>query len=214
MFNNPTPVDSPLIDERSVTSFRQVFGDLLSRSTRLDTAMLRVRLSGVDLSEGEVGGLERLRLLVAEVSAQTLEEEAFALLSDPEKRGNLTRVLALLQAGRMELRSAPLAGWSPDFSVFSGPQGPLGLILGLHWIQRPFPHRGPAWGATFGPEEAKRGGQRFQEIWDGAHEIGPAIRRLLERATKRWEADRPPSLLEGVAPPPFPFQGKPLGEKG
>ena len=80
MFKSPTPVPSPLIDERSVTSFRQVFGDLLGRSTRLDTAMHRVRLSGVDLSEGEVGGLERLRLLVAEVNAQTLEEEAFALL--------------------------------------------------------------------------------------------------------------------------------------
>ena len=123
--------------------FRRVFGDLLSRSTRLDTAMHRVRLSGVDLSEGEVGGLERLRLLVAEVNAQTLEEEAFALLMDPERRENLTRVLALLQAGRMELRSAPLAGWSPDFSVFSGPQGPLGLILGLHWIHSdPFPTEG------------------------------------------------------------------------
>lgn len=208
-----SPVYPPLIDERSVTPFRRVFGDLLSRSTRLDTAMHRVRLSGVDLSEGEVGGLERLRLLVAEVNAQTLEEEAFALLMDPERRENLTRVLALLQAGRMELRSAPLAGWSPDFSVFSGPQGPLGLILGLHWIQRPFPHRGPAWAATFGPEEAERGGQRFQEIWDGAHEIGPAIRRLLERATKRWESDRPRRFPFGVGLRPMPFEGNPMGER-
>jgi hypothetical protein len=176
-----------LVDERSPTPFRNLFGELLRRSTHMDSAMLRVRLSGVDLSEGEVGSLQRLRLLVAEVNAQTLEEEAFALLMDPDKRQNLTRVLGLLQSGQMELRSAPLAGWSPDFSVFSGRDGPLGVIIGLHWAQRPFPHRGPAWAAAFGPQEARRAGARFQEVWEEAHEIGPAIRRLLERATSRWE---------------------------
>jgi hypothetical protein len=196
------PADSSLlqptlVDERSPTPFRTLFGKLLARSTHLDTAMLRVRLSGVDLSEGEVGGLRRLRLLVAEVNAQTLEEEAFALLADPERRENLTRVLGLLQTGRMELRSAPLAGWSPDFSVFSGEEGPLGVLVGLHWIQRPFPHRGPAWAASFGPEEAQRAGVRFQQIWEESHEIGPAIRRLLERATRRWESRKSWSLSHG-----------------
>lgn len=177
-----------LMDERSSSPFRRVFGEFLGRSTHMDTAMLRVRLSGVDLSDREIGGLQRLRLLVAEINAQTLEEEAFALLMDPDKRENLTRVLALLQSGRLELRSAPLAGWSPDFSVFSGPEGPIGVVIGLHWIQRPFPHRGPAWAGAFGPDEAKRAGVRFQEVWEEAHEIGPAIRRLLERATRKWES--------------------------
>lgn len=201
MFEESTPPYPALMDERNPKPFRRVFGELLTGSTRLDTAMHRVRLSGVDLSEGEVGGLERLRLLVAEVNAQTLEEEAFALLRDPDKQQNLARVLALLQSGRMELRSAPLAGWSPDFSVFSGPQGPRSLILGLHWIQVPFPHRGPAWAATFGPEEAKRASRRFQEIWEGAYEIGPAIRRLLERAIKRWESEQPSSPSPGSDDP-------------
>lgn len=178
-----------LVDERSPRPFRWAFGHFLRQSTQLDTAMLRIRLSGVDLSEREVKGLTRLRILVADINARTLEEEAFALLMDPEKHANLTRVLSLLREGRMELRSAPLAGWSPDFSIFSGPDGPRGLLLGLHWIQRPFPHRGPAWAVTFGPHEAEMASRRFQELWSGAHDIRPAVQRLLERAITRWNSE-------------------------
>ncbi len=179
-----------LLDERSPAPFRSVFGQLLSENTRLDTAILRVRLSGVDLTEQEAGGLERLRILVAHVNAQTLEEEAFALLMDPAKKETLRTVEGLLRDRRLEIRSAPLAGWSPDFSVFSGPEGPSALLLGLHWIQRPFPHRGPAWMACFGGEEARHGARRFEELWAGSHEIGPAILKLLERAVSRWDPGR------------------------
>ncbi len=179
-----------LLDERSPRPFRKAFGDYLLRSTSLDTAMHRIRLSGVDLSAAEVRGLSRLRILVANINARTLEEEAFGLLMDPEKQENLTRVLRLLREERMELRSAPLAGWSPDFSVFSGKEGPMGLILGLHWIQRPFPHRGPAWAITFGPAEAALAHRRFEELWAAAHEIGPAVRSLLERAVYRWDSGK------------------------
>jgi hypothetical protein len=197
------PVTPSLLDERSSVPFRRVFGQLLSSSTELDTAILRVRLSGVDLSPREMGGLHRLRILVAEINAQTLEEEAFALFMDPAKRETLHRIQHLLQEGRLELRSAPLAGWSPDFSVFSGAGGPRALLLGLHWVLRPFPHRGPAWLVCFGPEEAHRGHKRFEEIWSGAHEIGPAVLRLLDRATARWGCDgtsRSAPALEGEAP--------------
>jgi hypothetical protein len=40
---------------------------------------------------------------------------------------------------------------------------------------------------VFGPEEARRASARFEEIWKEAHEIGPAVQRLLEQATRRWE---------------------------
>lgn len=179
-----------LLDERSPTPFRQVFGRLLSRSTGLDTAIRKIRLSGVDLSEGELDGLARLRILIADINAQTLEEEAFALHMDPGKRETLRRIQRLLGDGTLELRSAPLAGWSPDFSVFCGSRGPHALLMGLHWIQRPFPHRGPAWMACFGPPEAKKGQERFNELWKGAYEIGLPVLRLLLRASSRWEAER------------------------
>ena len=200
MNETPPPLAPFLLDERSPAPFRQVFGRLLSRHTHLDTAILRIRLSGVDLSGQEVRGLQRLRILVADINAQTLEEEAFALLMDPDKRETLRRVEGLLRDGRLELRSAPLAGWSPDFSVFSGQGGPEALLLGLHWIQRPFPHRGPAWMVCFGPEEARRARARFQELWNQAHEIGPAILKLLERAGSRWSA---PRRRDGTVHPGF-----------
>ncbi len=183
-----------LLDERSPTPFRSVFRRILADSTQLDTAILRIRLSGVDLSPEELEGLDRLRILVADLNAQTLEEEAFALLMDPGKRETLDGIQGLLSMGLLELRAAPLAGWSPDFSVFSDRGGPRALLLGLHWIQRPFPHRGPAWLAAFGSEEARRGHDRFEELWRGGHDIGPAVLKLLTRTTRRW---RRPSSTGG-----------------
>jgi len=174
-----------LLDERSPTHFRALFGDLLSQSSAVDAAILRVRLSAVDLSAQELVDVRRLRVLVSEVNAQTVEGEAFALVMDPAKRDNLNLVLGLLQKGVMEIRSAPLGGWSPDFSVFSNHRGPRSLLLGLHWFHRPFPHRGPAWAALFGTEEAERARARFQAIWAEAHDIGPAVQRLMERTRIR-----------------------------
>jgi len=174
-----------LLDERSPTHFRALFGDLLSQSSAVDAAILRVRLSAVDLSARELVDVRRLRVLVAEVNAQTIEGEAFALVMDPVKRENLNLVVGLLQKGVMEIRSAPLGGWSPDFTVFSDHRGPRNLLLGLHWFHRPFPHRGPAWAALFETEEAARARDRFQAIWAEAHDIGPAVQRLMERTRVR-----------------------------
>ena len=36
----------------------------------------------------------------------------------------------------------PLAGWSPDLSVFHRADAPPGALLGHHWFQRPYPFRG------------------------------------------------------------------------
>lgn len=182
---------SGLLDERIPTNFRVVFGDLLSRSSSVEIAILRIRLAAVDLSEGELGKVKRFRVLVAEANAQTVEEEAYALTMDPLKRENLTRVLGLLRSDILEIRSAPLGGWSPDFSIFSGEGGPRDLLLGLHWFHQPFPHRGPAWAARFGANEACRAHLRFLELWEGAHDIGPAIRKLMERTALR-RASRTP----------------------
>jgi len=150
-----------------------------------------------------------MRILVAEINAQTLEDETFGLLMDPVRRDTLGRIQGLLASGRMELRSAPLAGWSPDFSVFSGHQGPRALLLGLHWVQRPFPHRGPAWLSCFGPAEARMGGSRFDDLWRGAHEIGPAVLKLFDRAIVRWQ--RKSADLGGQDPPDGTLE--PTGEK-
>ncbi len=176
--------EARLLDERDPEGFRQLFGEIISGSTAVETAILRIRLSGVDLSEQEVTRIRSLRVLVAEVNARTVEEEAYALLQDSSKRQNLHRILALLRNGRLEIRSSPLGGWSPDFTVFSNESGPVAVLLGLHLFRRPFPYKGPTWAARFGPEEARRAHRRFEDLWEGAHEIGQAVRGIMERATR------------------------------
>ncbi len=177
-----------LLDERTVPDFRVVFGKLLSQSSSVEVGILRIRLAAVDLSGRELASVRHFRVLVAEANAQTVEEESYALTMDPLKRENLTRVLGMLRTGILEIRSAPLGGWSPDFSIFSGDSGPQNLLLGLHWFHRPFPHRGPAWAVRLGVEEARQAQIRFEGLWKEAHDIGPAIRKLIERTSVRRTA--------------------------
>lgn len=178
-----SPLELPrLLDERSRPDFRAVYGRLLARSSEVDVALTRIRLSTLDLEEGEVGGLRRLRLLLARVNAVSLDAEAHALLLDGSRSRPLQMLGEQLARGVIEIRAAPLGGWSPDFSVFTGAKGPLGALLGFHWFQRPFPYRGPALATLVGPDGARRIGARFSETWARAHDISPAILGILERA--------------------------------
>lgn len=174
-----------LLDERSDPDFRTVFGLLAERSTAIDVAVARIRLAGIDLREEELSGVRRIRVLMAEISAFAFANEAEAVLLDPGRRTNLELLVRLLREGRIDVRSAPLAGWSPDFSIFHQGGRPTRLIVGTHWFQRPYPHRGPALASVHGTSEAGRVTRRFQDLWAGGHDLQPAVRVLLERALER-----------------------------
>lgn len=176
-----------LLDERSRPGFREAFGALLSRATRLDVALTHLRLSMLDLTEAELARLARLRLLLAQVSATALEAEAQAVLHRPERAANLARLARLLAAGRIEVRSAPLAAWAPDFSVFSLDERPLGLLVGPHRFDRS-PFGGPTLASVHGEEGASRALARFEEIWLGAHDIRAPIATILARAERELGA--------------------------
>jgi hypothetical protein len=174
----PPPV---LLDERGPVVFRDTFGSLLRESDRVDCAIANIRLGAVDFTADEVLALKRFRVLVAEVNARTVEGEAYAMSKDPEKRRNLLRLLRMFSAGILEIRSAPLGGWSPDFTVFCQSGTPRAALMGVHWFRKPFPHRGPAFAVRFSEREAAVAGARFQEVWRGAHDIGTAIQGLMNR---------------------------------
>ena len=190
-YSEPGPSLAPdppfLLEETSQPSFRELFGGFLAHSSEMDAAILSIRLGAVDLSHGEVEQARRMRVLVAEVNARTLEGEAYALLTDPGKRANLDRIVDLLRRGVLHLRSAPLGGWSPDFSLFCRDGKPQRLLLGLHWFHRPFPQRGPAWAMGFGPREASRARARFLDLWEQAHDISVPVLQLLEGVSERQE---------------------------
>ena len=177
-----------LLDERGRPDFRDVFGALALRSTFILTAVTRVRLSTVDLSQEEVHRLQKMRVLISEVSAIQLDAEAKSLLLQPHRAPNVHLLTTLLEQERLEVRSAPLGGWSPDFTVFCDGERPLALITGFHAFERPYPHRGPALLSVHGPEGARLASLRHKEVWNGAHDIGPVLRRLLSGAGRRVAA--------------------------
>ncbi len=189
--HTPPAGNSPyLLDERSVPSFRRTFGRHLVRAREVRVAVARIRLSGVDLGREEVEGLRRLQVLTVAVNAQALSLEAEALARDPERRANLLLIRELAGEGRLEIRAAPLGGWSPDFSVFSQEGGPAALLVGPHWFQRPFPYRGPALASLHGPAAAARMTKRFQELWAEAHDVAGAVLGVLERTEARHPEPR------------------------
>jgi hypothetical protein len=178
----PPPLHPRLFDERSRPDFREVYGDLMSQATHLDVALTHIRLSTLDLRPREVESVRSIRLLLAEVNAVHLEAEAYGIMLRSERIDVLRTFADHLANGRAEIRSAPLGGWSPDFSIFRGPSGPLAVLIGFHWFERPFPHRGPAFASLHGAEAARAALLRYEEIWGRAHDISPALLGILERA--------------------------------
>lgn len=185
------PEPPALLHERTRPDFRDAFGALARSATGLDVAVTRIRLTTLRLEVGELAGLRRLRLLLVDLRAPLLDAEAHATLLDGSGHAVLHHLIAQLRAGRVEVRSAPLGGWSPDFSIFHREGVPSALLLGPHWLERPYPQRGPAWGVLMGPHEAGIAGERFDELWRGAHDVSEALGTLLERS--RSKADGAPA---------------------
>jgi hypothetical protein len=176
------PCPGSLLDERSRPDFREVFGQLARRSESISVAVTRVRLTTVDLGRDELAIVSSLRVLVAELSALRLDGEARALQSEPRRSGNVVQLLEMLESGRLEVRSAPLGGWSPDFTVFSFGGAAQSVLTGFHWFERPYPHRGPALASLHGGDAARLAAKRFEEVWASAHDVGPAVWSILARA--------------------------------
>ena len=178
----------------------------MSDAHRVDVALTRLRLSALDLRSVELRSLRRLRLLLAEVSSASLGAEAHAVLADPERGRSLRHLSELLERGLVLVRAAPLAGWSPDFTVFHGGDGPRAVLLGFHWLERPFPYRGPALASLHGPAGAALAGRRFDETWGRAHDIRPAVLGILERAGRSLSSKKGESSEalgpQGIADPP------------
>jgi hypothetical protein len=200
-------IDNGLIDERSHPGFREIYGELASQSAYLDAAVQRIRLTGLTLGPGELGHLRRIRVLLGETNALVLSAEAETVVSTPEGRRLLRLLLFLLESGRMEIRIAPLAGWNPDFSVFTRepeegevdreddlPSSRMTLMLGTHWLERPYPHPGPALGVVLHGPPALKATARFREIWDRGHDLKGAFVTLFRKTVRRFPSQTRPGL--------------------
>ncbi len=175
---------SIFLDERGRPDFRDVYGALVSRSVDVAVAVTRVRLTTLDLSAEELDGVESLRVLVTELNALTLDAEARLIRSDPRRASRVPMFRAMLESGRLEVRSAPLGGWSPDFTVFSDLARPRAVMIGKHWFERPHPHRGPALAAVHFDDAARLAARRHGRLWERAHDVGPAVWGILSKAER------------------------------
>jgi hypothetical protein len=183
-----------LLDERTRPDFRDLYGVHAAECTALDAAVGRIRLSGMSLAAPELDGVKQIRVLLGEMNALTLSSEADSLASDRRRQARIVLISSLFARGRLAVRIAPLAGWSPDFSVFRtdselntgrGSYREPVLMIGPHWFERPYPHPGPALGVLITGAPAVRALERFDELWAQAHDVKGPIEEILEAALRR-----------------------------
>lgn len=168
-----------VVDERGAVPVRHLIGRMLSGASSADFAVARIRLAALDLQAAEVAGLDRCRVLLGQLDAGTLLDVAEAVPATA--RGRLEVLASWAGSGRLEVRSAGIAGWTPDFSVFRGP--PDAALLGAHYFGSFHPSVGPSLTAVL-RERPSIGliGTRFEELWALGHDVLPAVRNVLERA--------------------------------
>ena len=188
-----------LLDEAGRPGLRTVWGRLLSRSAGVDVAVTHVRLATLGLGDAELGRVRRLRVLVSELSAAALDAEARVLWGRTASAEGLARLLALLEDGRLAVRSAPLGGWSPDFTVFHGGSGPRIALVGSHRFDAGGPLQGPFFVSAHGRRGATRAAVRFRELWARGHDVRTPVGDILRRA-RRESGATPPRAAETVVP--------------
>ena len=171
-----------VLDERAQPDLRVRFGLLALKSTEIAFAARHIRLAGVDLGADEAQGLVRIRVVLAELNSATFRADAECVMADPERRPVAERLSRLLANGGLQVRVAPMAVWTPDFSVFHRDGRAFAAIFGFHWFQRPFPESGPAFATVCGADGAELAGARFRELWSSAYDVTEAVGGMLDEA--------------------------------
>jgi hypothetical protein len=177
-----------LLDDRRHPSVRTVVGSLLARAGAADFAIARVRLTAVDLSERELGSVERCRVLLGRLDADTLSAPLPAQAADGGgEPGRLEALHRFLASGRVAVRTAGATLWLPDFSVLSGLPAQDGItaggvcLVGAHYFARPYPTRGPALTCLLTDRDSvAAAAERFEELWDLGYDVLPVIIQTLD----------------------------------
>jgi hypothetical protein len=173
-----------LLDERSRPPLRAVIGALLASAEEADIAVSRVRIAALDLHADEVAHVRRCRFLLGRLDAHALGAGA-ALGSGSDRRERVGALLRFLRSGNIEVRSAGMCAWTPDFSIFRGLRGggdiTAACLIGAHYFYEP-PEHGPSftW-AVADAAAVQRATLRFEEIWERSHDTLPAVLHAIEQ---------------------------------
>lgn len=169
-----------VIDERSRRPLRAIIGELLVAAESVDIAIARVRLAALDLSDDEVRGPALCRVLLGQLDASTLLDATGERGGPrPELRG----LADWLASERLQVRSAGIGAWTPDFSVFRARDRTATSLVGAHYFGSPQLTVGPSVTSILrDPATARLLEGRFQQLWERAHDVAPAIQDVLARA--------------------------------
>lgn len=170
-----------LIDERSRPTLRERLGRQLVGAESADFAVARIRLAALDLTEREIGGSGRWRVLLGELDAAMLLEASEGVRAGPPT-GTLGRLRAFAGSGRLEVRSAGLGSWTPDFAIVRRRPHDV-CVAGAIYFGQPRLVMGPSLTVLTRDRAAVRElSLRFEELWERSHDVLPAILEVLERA--------------------------------
>lgn len=162
---------NPLIDQRSVPTLRERIGRLLATCHSADIAVSHIRMTAVDLTDRETVSVTRARILLARLEARALGELG------PD-HGPLRR---FLESGRVQVRSAGIGAWTPDFSIYRGSCAGDVCLVGAHWFREPVVP-GPAFTAVLtDPESVATALRRFDELWRRGHDVLEPVIAALAR---------------------------------
>lgn len=179
-----------LFDERGNPPLRARIGQLLATADEAVFAVGRIRLGVLDLAEWELASLQSCRVLLGHLDASTLLDAADD--DGPTRAPRLGPLLRFAATGRLEVRSAGVGSWSPDFAVVSAAGRRVGLV-GAIYFGRPDLVIGPALTVPIvEPAETSLLVARFDDLWQRAHDVLPAVRDVLERAHELEDASGRP----------------------
>ena len=163
---------SSLIDDASQPSLRVHIGRLLSTCARADIAVGHVRLSALDLAGDETRGIRQCRMLLGRLEARALTDFGFV---DERSDERLHALLDFLDSGRVEIRSAGLGAWSPDFSIYRGLSvgaHDSACLIGAHYFRDPITANGPSFTVLLDDADSvERALGRFEALWERSHDV-------------------------------------------
>jgi hypothetical protein len=171
-----------LLDEASTPPVRTILTRLLATADEADLAVSKVRLVAVDLTTAEAAAVGRCRFLLGRLEAEGLSE-----LHAGSGTGHLAALHALLLSGRIEIRSAGVHAWVPDFSIFRGVRSPTSpatvAVLGAHYFREPPATDGPSLTCVIGERQGVDVlSRRFQTLWKAAHDVQAVVLHTVERS--------------------------------
>src|SRR5690606_24282735 len=93
-------------------------------------------------------------------------------------------LLDFLKSGRVQVRSAGIGAWSPDFSLYHrAAPGESACLVGAHYFHEPLSSHGPSFTVLLtDPAAVTTAAARFERLWRRSHDvIEPVIGAIRQR---------------------------------